>query len=210
MIYSKHHLPLLQPSIAHQCGIDVCDIRRNKQYLALSHRAEADDHHMPHNIVTSAPERKRLQSSHPFSESEQAKQLISNAHGKTNRALAEGIWERRWDTTRCRLREFIHTPSNKPRGQDLTRHSLVRLNRIRTGYGRFNSNMNQMGLSPSDRVSAALQTRPHNTSPANVRYTVVTETWWCWTLRHTTGFTTCSIEQSSIKRKKNKPAIKGT
>ena len=41
-------------------------------------------------------------------------------------------------------------------------------------------------------MSAALQTRPHNTSPANVRYTVVTETWWCWTLQHATGFATCS------------------
>ena len=39
--------------------------------------------------------------------------------------------------------------SNKPIGHDLARYSLVRLNRIRTGYGRFNANMNQMGLSPS-------------------------------------------------------------
>ena len=59
------------------------------------------------------------------------------------------IWETRWDITRCRLKTFIHTPSNKPIGHDLARQSLVRLNRIRTGYGRFKSNMNRMGLSPS-------------------------------------------------------------
>ena len=124
------------------------DIRRNKRCLALSRRAEADDQHALHNIVTaSTPGRKRLQSRHPFSE--HAKQLTSDAHGKTNRAWAKGTWETRWDTTRCWLRKFIQTPSNKPIGHNLARHSLVRLNRIRTGYGRFNTNMNQMGLSPS-------------------------------------------------------------
>ena len=43
----------------------------------------------------------------------------------------------------------LPTPSNKPIWHDLARYPLVRLNRIRTGYGRFNANMNQMGLSPS-------------------------------------------------------------
>ena len=47
------------------------------------------------------------------------------------------------------IRTFIQTQSNKPIGHDLARHSLVRLNLIRSGYGRFNANMNQMGLSPS-------------------------------------------------------------
>ena len=129
-------------------GIMPPDIRRNKQCLALSRRAEADDQHALHNIVTaSTPVRKRLQSRHPFSE--HAKQLTSDAHEKTNRAWAEGTWGTRWDITRCRLKTFIHTPSNKPIGHDLARQSLVRLNRIRTGYGRFKSNMNRMGLSPS-------------------------------------------------------------
>ena len=117
------------------------DIRINKQCLALSRRAESDDQHALHNIVTaSTPERKRLQSRHPFSE--QAKQLTSDAHGKTNRAWAEWTWETRWDTTRCRLRTFIQTPSNKPIGHGLARYSFVHLNRIRTGYCRFNANMN--------------------------------------------------------------------
>ena len=188
-------------------GIMPPDIRRNKQCLALSRRAEADDHNALHNIVTaSTPGRKRLQSGHPFSE--HAKQLTSDAHGKTNRAWAEGTWETRWDTIRCRLRTFIQTPSNKPIGHDLARHSLVRLNRIRTGYGRFNANTNQMGLSPSASCECvAIQTRPHNTSAASVRCTVVKETWWCWTLQQATGSTTCSVTSKnnlSIKRKKKK------
>ena len=44
-------------------GIMLPDIRRNKQCLALSRRAEADDQHALHNLVTaSTPGRKRLQS----------------------------------------------------------------------------------------------------------------------------------------------------
>ena len=47
-------------------GIMPPDIRRNKQCLALSRRAEADDQHALHNIVTaSTPGRKRLQSRQP-------------------------------------------------------------------------------------------------------------------------------------------------
>ena len=118
----------------------------------------ADDQHALHNIVTAG--RKRLQSCHPFSE--HAKQLTSDAHGKTNRAWAEGTWATRWDTTCCRLRTFIQTPSNKPIGHDLARYSFVRLNCIRTGYGRFNANMNQMGLSPS--ASCECGARPDRTT----------------------------------------------
>ena len=143
-------------------GIMPPDIRRNKQCLALSRRAEADDQHALHNIVTaSTPGRKRLQSRHPFSE--HAKQLTSDAHGKTNRAWVEGTWETRSDTTRCRLRTFIQTPSDKSIGHDLARYSLVRLDCIRTGYGRFNANMNQMGLSPpaSCECGATDQTAQH-------------------------------------------------
>ena len=103
-------------------GIMPPDIRRNKQCLALSRRAEADDQRALHNIVTaSTPGRKRQQSRHPFSE--HAKQLASDAHGKTNRAWAEVTWATRCDTTRCRLRTFIQTPSNKPIGHDLARYS---------------------------------------------------------------------------------------
>ena len=89
-------------------GITPPDIRRNKQCLA-----EADDQQALHDIMTaSTPGRKRFQSRHPFSE--HAKQLTSDAHGKTNMTWTEGTWETRWDITRCRLRTFILTPSNMP------------------------------------------------------------------------------------------------
>ena len=91
---------------------------------------------------------------------------------------------------RARLgRDFIPLPSSKPVGHDI---NLLCLNHIRTGYSRFQHNMNQMGLSPSASrqcgaasqtalhtasecplhiVSAALQARPLSTPPASVLYT---------------------------------------
>ena len=110
--------------------------------------------------------------------------------------------------TRCQLRESIHTPSNKPvgLGHDLTRHSLVRLTRIRTGNGRIKCKMNQI-CRHQHRVSEALQARLHNTWPASVHYTIVTYTWWCWTLQHANGLTTCNVtyliehHQSNARRR---------
>ena len=118
----------------------LCDfiLHHVSDFGYYNHDITIIDQHALHNIVTaSTPGRKRLQSRHPFSE--HSKQLTIDAHGKTNRAWAEGTWETRWDTTRCRLRTIIQSPSNKPIGHDLARYSLVRLNRIRTGYGRFNA-----------------------------------------------------------------------
>ena len=103
----------------------------------------------------------------------------------------------------------MDTPSRKPIGHDLTRHSLVRLNRIRTGYGRFNYNMNLMGLSPSAscEYGTANQTAPHIASECPLQ------------LRRGLGHiehcrtqlasrpAVCRIEEeSSIKRKKKKSA----
>ena len=55
-------------------------------------------------------------------------------------------------------------------------------------------------------MSVVQQTRPHNTLPASVRCTLVKATWWCWTLQHATGCTTCSVTSKnnhSIKRNKD-------
>ena len=99
----------------------------------------------------------------------------------------------RCDTIHCILRELIHTPSSKHICHDLTRHSLVRLDRVRTVYGRFRYSMNLMGLSPSHqhRVSAALQARPLTTLSASVLYTVSAGTWVKVNTTACNGLATC-------------------
>ena len=124
---------------------------------------------------------------------------------------AEGTWETRLGITCCRLRESIHTPSNKPIWHDLGRHSLVRPKRTRTGYGRFKSIMNHMGLSPSAscECGAANQTAHHIGGECPLHKIIVTGTWWCWTLQHATDSTTCSVSyrtpQSNARRRRTAP-----
>ena len=91
--------------------------------------------------------------------------------------------------------------SNKPIGHDLARHSLVRLNRIRTGYGRFKSNMNRMGLLPSAscECGAANQTAQHIASecpPHSCNGDLVVLD----TAARNSGFTTCSVTYKNNPR----------
>ena len=126
-----------------------------------------------YSVAASTPGRKRLQ----IRFSERAKQLTTATHGNSNRARVEGTNERRWDNTRCRSRDFILTPSNKAMRYDLTRHSLVHLNRVRKCYGTFKNTMNKMGLSSSASCQCALQVSADTTSPASVRYADATGTY---------------------------------
>ncbi len=151
-------------------GIMPKYIRRNKQCL-IPH----NQHALHDTVTTSAPVRNRLQSCHMFAE--KAKQLTGDAQGKTNRTWVEGTWKIRWHTTHCILAEIIHSPSSTDKCHDLTRHWIVRLDRVRTFYGRFKYNMNLMGLSPS--ASCTLL--------ASVLYTVTAGTWLHWTRPNATA-----------------------
>ena len=70
--------------------------------------------------------------------------------------------------------------------------------------------MNRMGQSPSASCECGA-VRPLNTSPANVRYIVLTGTWSCWTRQPASGFATCSVtyNKSPTKRKK-KTSLRNT
>ena len=70
-----------------------------------------------------------------------------------------------------------------------------------TGFN-FNPPWTRLDCHHQHRV--ALQTRPHNTPPVNVRYTIVTETLWCWTMQQCT---TCSVsyitpQSNAIRRRR--------
>ena len=58
---------------------------------------------------------------------------------------------------------LISSPSTNPIGHDLHRHCWVRLNRTRTGYGRFGQQMFRMGLAtdPSCSCGCAVQMVHH-------------------------------------------------
>ena len=86
--------------------------------------------------------------------------------------LAEGTLKTRWETRLNVPIKIIHPYPIKQ--TYMTRSntilaSLVRLNCIRTGYGRFNYNMNLMGLSPSASCECGAATCKPDRSPHRQR-----------------------------------------
>ncbi len=98
-----------------------------------------------------------------------------------SREYQQGVGRRNLDNkmghTHCLLRKFIHTPSSKHICHDLTRHSLVRLDRLRKGYGRFKYNIYLMGLAPSASYTCgtASQTAHHIASECPLHGSSVVE-----------------------------------
>ena len=58
---------------------------------------------------------------------------------------------------------YISRVSTRPIGMSLTRTAWVKLNRLRTGVGRFGSSMHKWGLASSAKCEcgASEQTEPH-------------------------------------------------
>ena len=73
----------------------------------------------------------------------------------------------KWETEYCenasRLRAFVPETGARPVGMGLPRAAWVKLNRLRTGVGRFHSSMHKWGLAPSPNCEcgASEQTVDH-------------------------------------------------
>ena len=73
----------------------------------------------------------------------------------------------KWNAEYCenasRLRAFVPGTSVRPVGMGLPRAAWVKLNRLRTGVGRFHSSMHKWGLAPSPNCEcgASEQTADH-------------------------------------------------
>ena len=59
------------------------------------------------------------------------------------------FWSMEWEVNTSRLHAFVPDVGFPPPGVDLPRLAWVRLNRLRTGVGRFRSSMHKWGLAPS-------------------------------------------------------------
>ena len=72
-------------------------------------------------------------------------------------------WNADYLESTSRVRAFILRVSSKPPGMSLPRTSWVRLNRLRTGIGRFHSSTYKPGLAPSPNCEcgATEQTADH-------------------------------------------------
>ena len=95
-----------------------------------------------------------------------AQQLVSSVPPQeTVKHWTHARWAESWASTTTRLHKFIPTPSNSGQGVGLSRRAWTRLNRLRTGVGRFGANMLRWGLSTNDSCECgAEQTTDHITS----------------------------------------------
>ena len=93
--------------------------------------------------------RKRLKSRRPLTH--HAYQLVSSVPPQeTLKHWTQTRWAESWASTTTRLHRYMPTPSNSGEGVGLSRRAWTRLNRLRTGVGRFGANMLRWGLSTSD------------------------------------------------------------
>ena len=117
---------------------------------------------MLHNACTRGSTIKpRLTSRTPFSK--QCVLVNSSEFTDNPRTWPMNTWNSRWANLSTPLHRYISSPSTNPIGLDLHRHCWVRLNRMRTGYGRFGQQMFRMGLAtdPSCSCGCAVQTAHH-------------------------------------------------
>ena len=72
-------------------------------------------------------------------------------------------WNAEYCESASRLRAFVPGTSVRPVGMGLPRAAWVKLNRLRTGVGRFHSSMHKWGLAPSPNCEcgASEQTADH-------------------------------------------------
>ena len=117
----------------------------------MAHRGSLDPDHILHGLlsVSSDTRQVRLRSRRTFVPA--ARNHLDNLARLGIRA-SEWV-NHKWKTEYCenasRLRAFVPGTSARPVGMGLPRVAWVKLNRLRTGVGRFHLSMHKWGLAPS-------------------------------------------------------------
>ena len=138
------HLPVLS-------GIQPAELRRLGATLSLAHRGSLDPDHILYGLLNGSSDTRyvRLRSRRPFVPA--ARNLLDNL---AQLGIRASEWtNHKWKTEFCenasRLRAFVPETGDRPVGMGLLRAAWVKLNRLRTGVGRFHSSMHKWGLAPS-------------------------------------------------------------
>ena len=84
-------------------------------------------------------------------------------NGRTSAKLWATItWRWQWQNLNYRLCQYIPQPSVKAPDHDVKRHQCVLLNQVRSGYGRYASFMNRIGLSDNPNcICGGIQTHQY-------------------------------------------------
>ena len=119
--------------------------------LSLAYRGSLDPGHILHGLLSGSSDARqaRLRSRRPFVPG--ARNLLDNL---ARLGICASEWKNhRWKTEYCendsRIRAFVPETGARPVGMGLPRAAWVKLNRLRTGVGRFHSSMHKCNLAPS-------------------------------------------------------------
>ena len=132
--------------------------------LSLAYRGSLDPDHILYGLLSGSSDTRqaRLRSRPPFVP--RARNLLDNL---ARLGIRASEWtNHKWKTEYCenafRLRAFLPGTGSRPVGMDLPRAAWVKLNRLRTGVGRFYSSMHKWGLAPVNcECGASEQTADH-------------------------------------------------
>ena len=152
------HLPVLS-------GIQPAELRRMGATLSFAYRGSLDPDHILYGFLSGSSDNRqvRLRSRNPFVPG--ARNLLDNL---ARLGIRASEWSNhKWKTVYCenasRLRVFGPETGARPVGMGLHRAAWIKLNRLRTGVGRFHSSMHKWGLAPSPNCEcgASEQTADH-------------------------------------------------
>ena len=152
------HLPILS-------DIQPAELRRMGATLFWAHRGFMDPDHILYGLLSGSSDTRqvRLRSRRPFIPV--ARNLLDNLD---RLSICASEWRNhKWNAEYCenasRLRVCVPETGVRPVGVGLPRAAWVKLNRLRTGVGRFHSSMHKWGLAPSPNCEcgASEQTADH-------------------------------------------------
>ena len=132
-------------------GFQPAELRGLGATLSFAYRGSLDPDHILYGILSGSSDtgQMRLRSKRPFVPA--ARNLLDNL---ARLGIRASEWtNHKWKTEYCenasRLRAFVLGTGARPVEMGLPRAALVKLNRLRTGVGRFHSSMHKWGLAPS-------------------------------------------------------------
>ena len=138
------HLPVLS-------GIQPAEFHRMGATLSLAYSGSLDPDHILYGLLSGSSDTRqvRLRFRRPFVPG--ARNLLDNL---ARLGICASEWtNHKWNAEYCEnasmLCAFVPKTSARPVGMGLPRAAWVKLNRLRTGVGRFHSSMYKWGLAPS-------------------------------------------------------------
>ena len=146
-------------------GIQPAELRRMGATLSLAYRRFLNPDHILYGLLSGSSDTRqvRLRSRRLFVPA--ARNLLDNL---ARLGIRASKWtNHKWKTEYCenasRLRAFVPGTGARPVGMGLPRAAWVKLNRLRTGAGRFYSSMHKWTLAPSTNCEcgASEQTADH-------------------------------------------------